>query len=163
MTTNIIKENNKVSESFDKIGKNISVKNLTFNNSYSQSQDSLSSFNKLTLQTINKFKYFLLEEAYKLDNTNLDVIENFVKLKEQPDFYSNDKKIIENIEKILELNRPLIHTSKEMQLSKIFDLIDKLSKFNVDNIYDKYDIENYFIEFLKSNKIALDFNIEISP
>ena len=44
MTTNIIKENNKVSESLGKIGKDISVKNLNFNNSYLQSQKTLVNF-----------------------------------------------------------------------------------------------------------------------
>ena len=163
MATNITKENNKISESLSKIGKDISVKNLTFNNSYLQSQKILDSFYQLKDQTEKNFRYFLLEIAYKLDNTNLDIIENFVKFKEQAENYSNDKKIIENIEEILKLNKPLIHTSKEKQLNKIFDLIEQLSNFNVDNIYDKYDIENYFIEFLKSNQIGLDFNIEISP
>ena len=163
MATNIIKENNKVSESLGKIGKDISIKNLTFNNSYLQSQKSLDNFYKLKEQTEINFKYLLLEKAYKLDNTNLDIIENFVQFKEQAENYSKDKKIIENIEEILILNKPLIHTSKEKQLNKIFDLIEQLSKFDVDNIYDKYDIENYFIEFLNSNQIALDFNCEISP
>ena len=163
MSTIIAKENNKVSKSFDKIGKDISVCNLTFNNSYLQSQSNLNSFYKLKDQTKINFRYFLLEKAYKLDNTNLDIIENFVQFKEQADNYSNNKIIIGNIEEILKLNKPLIHTSKEMQLNKIFYLINKLSKFNVDDIYDKYEIENYFIEFLKSNQIALDFNIEISP
>ena len=163
MATNITKENNKISESLSKIGKDISVKNLTFNNSYLQSQKILDSFYQLKDQTEINFRYFLLEIAYKLDNTNLDIIENFVKFKEQAENYSNDKKIIENIEEILKLNKPLIHTSKEKQLNKIFDLIEQLSKFDVDNIYDKYDIENYFIEFLNSNQIALDFNCEISP
>jgi len=163
MATSITKENNKVSESFGKIGKDISIKKLTFNNSYFESQKSLGDFYNFKDQTKINFRYFLLEKAYKLDNTNLDIIEKFVQLKEQVENYSNEKEIIEKIEEILKLNKPLINTSKEMQLNKIFDLIEQLSKFNVENIYERSDIENYFIEFLKSNQIALDFNIEITP
>jgi len=163
MATSITKENNKVSESFGKIGKDISIKKLTFNNSYFESQKSLGDFYNFKDQTKINFRYFLLEKAYKLDNTNLDIIEKFVQIKEQVENYSNEKEIIEKIEEILKLNKPLINTSKEMQLNKIFDLIEQLSKFNVENIYERYDIENYFIEFLKSNQIALDFNIEITP
>ena len=136
---------------------------MTFNNSYVQSQKSLGYFYNLKDQTKINFRYFLLEKAYKLDNTNLDIIEKFVQFKEQAENYSNEKEIIEKIEEILKLNKPLINTSKEMQLNKIFDLIEKLSKFNAENIHERYDIENYFIEFLKSNQIALDFNIEITP
>ena len=163
MSTSITKENNKVSESFGKIGKDISIKKLAFNNSYFESQKSLGDFYNFKDQTKINFRYFLLEKAYKLDNTNLDIIEKFVQFKDQVENYSNEKEIIEKIEEILKLNKPLINTSKEMQLNKIFDLIEQLSKFNVENIYERYDIENYFINFLKSNQIALDFNIEITP
>jgi len=77
MATSIAKENNKVSESFGKIRKDISVKNLTFNNSYFESQKSLGDFYNFKDQTKINFRYFLLEKAYKLDNTNLDIIEKF--------------------------------------------------------------------------------------
>ena len=143
MATSIAKENNKVSKSFGKIRKDISVKNLTFNNSYFESQKSLGDFYNFKDQTKINIRYFLLEKAYKLDNTNLDIIEKFVQFKDQVENYSNEKEIIEKIEEILKLNKPLINTSKEMQLNKIFDLIEQLSKFNVENIYERYDIENY--------------------
>ena len=69
-------------ESFGKISKDISLEKLTFKQSNLKSQNYLKQFEVLKdkKKSIN-YGYYLLEQAYKSDNTNLDIIEKFILIK----------------------------------------------------------------------------------
>ena len=151
-------------ESFGKISKDISLEKLTFKQSNLKSQNYLKQFEVLKDKKKINYGYYLLEKAYKFDNTNLDIIEKFIQIKPfiNPEESSDNKKILDNINDIIKLYEPIINTTKESQIEKIFDLIDILTNYNVDSIDDKYKIEKYLIDFFNSNKIGIDFNTEIS-
>ena len=157
--TSIIKYENK---SFEKVSKDISLENLTYNNSYLSSQKYLKESQKFNEYKSRSNRLFLLKKAYKDDNTNLQIIEEFQELKNQLD-ENKDSQILKEINEILELYEPLLNKTKEYQISKIFELIELIKNYDCTNIYDIFKIDNYLTNFKKANKIGLEFNIEISP
>ena len=159
--TSIIKYQN---ESFEKISKDISLANLTFNNSKASCQIHM---DRLKNATLLFYKFILLKNAYKSDNTNLDIIVGLDDLKKQLIQNNRKENYIKDIDEILDLYEPFkinktINKEKEYQISKIFDLIDLLKNYNDENTFDKYKVEQYLIKFNKTNKIGAEFNIEIS-
>ena len=156
--TSIIKYKSK---SFEKISQDISLENLTYNNSYLSSQKFLKESQKFKEYKSRSNRLFLLKKAYKNDNTNLQIIEEFQELKTQLD-ENKDSQILKEIYEILELYEPLLNKTKEYQISKIFELIELLKNYDCTNIYDIFKIDNYLTNFKKTNKIGSKFNIEIS-
>ena len=150
-------------ESFGRISKDISLDNLTYNKAKSSSQIYMNHYQTAKLLF---YKFVILKNAYKNDNTNLDIIEEFGNLKKQLN-EKNHFKCLKEINEILELYDPFIinktiNKTKDYQISKIFGLIDLLKNYNEANIFDKYQIEQYLINFNKTNKIGDKFNLEIS-
>ena len=156
--TSIIKYKSK---SFEKISQDNSLENLTYNNSYLSSQKFLKESQKFKEYKSRSNRLFLLKKAYKNDNTNLQIIEEFQELKTQLD-ENKDSQILKEIYEILELYEPLLNKTKEYQISKIFELIELLKNYDCTNIYDIFKIDNYLTNFKKTNKIGSKFNIEIS-
>ena len=84
-------------ESFGKISKDISLEKLTFKQSILKSKSHSKKFEALKnkKKTIN-YGYYLLEKAYKSDNTNIDIIEKFIQIKSfiNPEESSEKKKFL---------------------------------------------------------------------
>ena len=101
----------------------------------------------------------LLRKAYFYDNTNLDNINELIKI--EKNLKSNKNK--DETLKIIEFNEPIIQKDSNYFLKKIFKLISLFCNYNPDNVINKYDIENYLLnEFEPLKNVVLNFNNEIS-
>ena len=166
-----------INENFEEIPKNISLKNLDFNRSFFESQkyykcetifetkkDLLGAWakEKSIQSTFSKIRHAFLRIAYNYDNTNLSIINELNKIKDELIVDGNNK-FFEETNDILELNKSLINEANNNgYLKKIFELIEMLSKYNIKDIYSKYEIEKYILNVIEISNVVHNFNKEIS-
>ena len=148
-------------ENFEKIKKDAPLINLNFKSSFSISQkilNYLSIFDKY--QGIIKVKHALLRQAYEYDKTNVKILED---LQEIFNKKLENKEEFENFSyetgDIIRINKPLLTYD---YLSEIFGLINLFLEYDSNNIYKMYDIFKCIMKISDLQKIADNFNIEIS-
>ena len=148
-------------ENFQNIKKDAPLINLNFKSSFSISQkilNYLSIFDKY--QGIIKVKHALLRQAYEYDKTNVKILED---LQEIFNKKLENKEEFENFSyetgDIIRINKPLLTYD---YLSEIFGLINLFLEYDSNNIYKMYDIFKCIMKISDLQKIADNFNIEIS-
>ena len=170
------KTKNVINESFMEIPKNISLKNLDFNRSFSVSQNYYKcakifeskkhlfggwAKEKSIQSEFTRIRHAFLRIAYNYDNTNLRIINDLNEIKKE--LILDNNKFFDETNDILELNKPLINMATDNGcLGKIFELIEILSKYNIKDIYSKYEIKKYILNFMNLNNVVHNFNKEIS-
>jgi len=148
-------------ENFQNIKKDAPLINLNFKSSFSISQKIINYLNIFDkYQGIIKVKHALLRQAYEYDKTNVKILEDlqeiFNKKLENKEEFGNFSNETGNI---IRTNKPLLTYD---YLSEIFGLINLFLEYDSNNIYKMYDVVKCIMKYSDLQKIADNFNIEIS-
>ena len=148
-------------ENFQNIKKDAPLINLNFKSSFSLSQKIINYLNIFDkYQGIIKVKHALLRQAYEYDKTNVKILEDlqeiFNKKLENKEEFGNFSNETGNI---IRINKPLLTYD---YLSEIFGLINLFLEYDSNNIYKMYDVVKCIMKYSDLQKIADNFNIEIS-
>ena len=151
---------NYINKSFLEItDKGISLNNLTFDycRDLGKKFFSISQiFKKRKNQ--NKIIHSFLRLSYLYDNTNIDTINELANIIDK----SSKNNFSEKTREIVLSNEPIIKKDKFYYKEKLFELMDILSEYDINDIMSKYKIEQYIMKCNKLNKIVKNFNNDIS-